>query len=83
MKFGHTEEFVCSGSQAGELTIWDLEADKKVRTFSGHKDAIKCLDFHPYGDFLASGSLDTTIKVGSLFFYDSELFIKKIPSYGI
>lgn len=63
VKFGHTEEFVCSGSQAGQLNIWDLEANKKTRTFEGHIDAIKCMDFHPYGDFLTSGSLDTSIKV--------------------
>lgn len=69
VKFGHTEEFVCSGSQAGELYIWDLEANKKTRTFLGHKDAIKCMDFHPYGDFLTSGSLDTTIKVKETFFF--------------
>lgn len=68
VKFGHTEEFVCSGSQAGELNIWDLEANKKTRTFVGHKDAIKCMDFHPYGDFLTSGSLDTSIKVCCLYY---------------
>ena len=69
VKFGHTEEFVCSGSQAGELYIWDLEANKKTRTFVGHKDAIKCMDFHPYGDFLTSGSLDTSIKVSKQVFF--------------
>ncbi|KAK6623517.1 hypothetical protein RUM43_009369 [Polyplax serrata] len=66
VKFGHTEEFVCSGSEAGELYIWDLEANKKTRTFIGHKDGIRCMDFHPYGDFLASGSLDTSIKLWDL-----------------
>lgn len=73
MKFGHTEEFVCSGSQAGELYIWDLEANKKTRTFVGHKDAIKCMDFHPYGDFLTSGSLDTSIKVSKQVFFFKNL----------
>ena len=34
-----------------------------VRTLTGHKSSIKCLDFHPYGDFVASGSLDTNLKV--------------------
>jgi len=34
-----------------------------VRTLTGHKSNIRCLDFHPYGDFVASGSLDTNIKV--------------------
>ena len=34
-----------------------------VRTLTGHKSAIKCLDFHPYGEFVASGSSDTNLKV--------------------
>jgi len=63
VQFGHTEELVCAGSQTGALKIWDLEAAKIVRTLTGHKATIRCMDFHPYGDFLTSGSLDTSIKV--------------------
>nr|CAD7404210.1 unnamed protein product [Timema cristinae] len=62
VKFGHTEEHVCAGSQAGALKIWDLEAAKIVRTLTGHKASIRSIDFHPYGDFLTSGSLDTSIR---------------------
>jgi katanin p80 WD40 repeat-containing subunit B1 len=29
----------------------------------GHKAAISCIEFHPYGEYLASGSLDTCIKL--------------------
>ncbi|XP_063229661.1 katanin p80 WD40 repeat-containing subunit B1 isoform X2 [Bacillus rossius redtenbacheri] len=63
VRFGHTEELVCAGSQAGAIKIWDLEAAKLVRTLTGHKCSIRCVDFHPYGDFLISGSLDTSIKL--------------------
>lgn len=63
VKFAHTEDMVCAGSQAGALKQWDLEAAKLIRTLTGHKAGIKCIDFHPYGDFLASGSLDTSIKL--------------------
>ena len=34
-----------------------------MRTLTGHKSNIRSLDFHPYGEFVASGSLDTNIKV--------------------
>ena len=34
-----------------------------MRTLTGHKSGIKCIDFHPYGEFLASGSSDTNIKI--------------------
>jgi katanin p80 WD40 repeat-containing subunit B1 len=35
VRFGHTEESVCAGSQAGTLKIWDLEAARLVRTHTG------------------------------------------------
>lgn len=31
----------------------------------GHKANITSLGFHPFGDFLASSSMDTNIKVGA------------------
>jgi WD40 repeat protein len=34
-----------------------------VRSISGHKAAICSMDFHRYGDILASGSMDTNLKV--------------------
>lgn len=34
-----------------------------LRTLMGHKANICSLDFHPYGEFVASGSQDTNIKV--------------------
>lgn len=54
---------VCAGSAAGALKIWDLESAKMLRTLTGHRASIRCVDFHPYGDFLASGSSDSGIKV--------------------
>lgn len=37
-----------------------------VRTLTGHKSSIRGIDFHPYGEFVASGSLDTNVKVSLL-----------------
>ena len=34
-----------------------------IRSISGHKAAICSLDFHRFGDILASGSMDTNLKV--------------------
>ena len=36
-----------------------------VRTLTGHKSSIRGIDFHPYGEFVASGSLDTNVKVST------------------
>ena len=37
-----------------------------TRTLTGHRSSCLSVDFHPFGDFLASGSLDTTLKVWDL-----------------
>ena len=34
-----------------------------IRALSGHKAGVKSLDFHRYGDILASGSMDTNVKI--------------------
>jgi len=34
-----------------------------LRTLTGHKASVRSMDFHPYGDYVATGSLDTNIKV--------------------
>lgn len=34
-----------------------------LRTLIGHKANICSVDFHPFGEYLASGSVDTDIKV--------------------
>lgn len=34
-----------------------------VRTLTGHKSSVRSMDFHPYGSYVATGSLDTNIKV--------------------
>lgn len=84
VRFGHTEELVCAGSQTGALKIWDLEAVKIVRTLTGHKSSVRCMDFHPYGDFLASGSTDASIKLwdirrkGCIFTYGHKLAVNSL-----
>lgn len=39
--------------------IWYLV----VRTLSGHRSNCISLDFHPFGEIFASGSLDTNLKI--------------------
>ena len=34
-----------------------------VRTLIGHKSSACCVEFHPFGDFFASGSTDLSIKI--------------------
>ena len=37
-----------------------------LRTLTGHKAGIKSLDFHPYGEYVASGSMDCSVKVSQV-----------------
>jgi katanin p80 WD40 repeat-containing subunit B1 len=71
---------VCAGSAAGAVKVWDLEAARMVRTLTGHRAGIKALDFHPYGDFLATGSTDTNMKVNLHTFHYYVFFTHQIPS---
>lgn len=34
-----------------------------VRTLTGHRSNCTAVDFHPFGEFFASGSLDTNLKI--------------------
>lgn len=34
-----------------------------VRTLTGHRSNCIAVDFHPFGEFFASGSLDTNLKI--------------------
>lgn len=37
-----------------------------VRTLTGHRSNCISVDFHPFGEFFASGSLDTNLKIWDL-----------------
>lgn len=34
-----------------------------VRSVTGHKSSCNCVEFHPFGEFFASGSMDTDLKI--------------------
>ena len=52
-----------AGAAGGTLKLWDLEEAKVVRTLTGHRSNCISVDFHPFGEFFASGSLDTNLKI--------------------
>lgn len=49
-----------------ELICWNfccLAFCAVVRTLTGHRSNCISVDFHPFGEFFASGSLDTNLKI--------------------
>ena len=53
-----------SGSQRGQISIWECEVDKLLfkELFQAHNDSIYSLVYSPCGNFLASASRDGTLK---------------------
>ena len=56
-------QVIVAGNQSGTVKLWDLEQAKVIRTLLGHRAPCISVEFHPYGDFFASGSLDTNLKI--------------------
>ena len=61
--FDPSERKVVAGSKAGSIKAFDLEAAKMSRSLKGHMSTCTTVDYHLYGDYVASGSLDTIVKV--------------------
>ena len=61
--FDREEESVLAGAAGGTVKMWDLEQARVTRTFTGYRANCLCLDYHPFGQFFGSGSLDTNFKV--------------------
>jgi len=72
---GHTGSVLClcgvgdilfTGSQDGDIMIWDLNNLQYIGTLPGHKGFVKCLYASYAKKVLCSGSQDRTIRVWSL-----------------
>lgn len=50
-------------NNTGEVQLWDVEANEKITTLSGHSDTAIAVAFSPDGTMLASGSFDSTIRI--------------------
>lgn len=52
-----------SGSMDSCLMVWHMKPQSRAYRFTGHKDAVTCVNFSPSGHLLASGSRDKTVRI--------------------
>lgn len=55
--------YLFSAGEDKEVKCWDLETNKVIRKYGGHKSGIYCLALHPTLDVLVSGGRDSVARV--------------------
>ena len=59
-------KWIVSGTESGQVTVWNAESHKKVTDFKAHSNLMRALDVSPDGTMIATGSDDKTVCVWSL-----------------
>ncbi|KAJ9453477.1 Katanin p80 WD40 repeat-containing subunit B1 [Diplonema papillatum] len=59
---------VVAGDKRGVLRLWDIRKQEETRVYATtcHKAIVTSVDYHPFGDFFVSTSLDGNVKVWDL-----------------
>ncbi|ETO33314.1 WD-40 repeat protein, partial [Reticulomyxa filosa] len=61
-------QFICSGSSDKTVCVWDIDTNKKIRSFNEHLGTVFCVKFSPYHyhnnhqNVICSSSMDKTIR---------------------
>jgi COMPASS component SWD3 len=59
----HQHAFVVSGSETGEIVLWDVSSKNVLQRLNGHTEAVLAVDTHPTEKLMASGGLDRTVRI--------------------
>ncbi|KAF2878140.1 WD40-repeat-containing domain protein [Massariosphaeria phaeospora] len=55
--------FIASGSEEGDIVLWDVSSKNVLQRLEGHNDAVLSVDTHPTEPLIASGGLDRTVRI--------------------
>ena len=55
------QNLAATGGSDNHIHLWDLAAERKLETLTGHSGTVTCLDYRP--GMLVSGSYDTQIRI--------------------
>ena len=59
-----TNSRIVAGCDLGIVRMWNAETAATATRFAReHKGSVLCLDYHPYSDFVASGSSDHAVRI--------------------
>jgi WD40 repeat protein len=64
--FSPDSQFVAAGLSYGVVRLWSATTGESVRTFVGHRYAVRAIAIDPTGQILASASADNTVKLWAL-----------------
>lgn len=64
--FGPSSDFIMSGSDCGNIFIWDKNSEAIVQWLTGDESGVvNCLEGHPNFPIIASSGLDHDVKIWS------------------
>ncbi|KAF2663878.1 WD40 repeat-like protein [Microthyrium microscopicum] len=63
--YGLNDEYVVSGSDCGNLFIWDKKTSRLVNILQGDNEVVNVVQPHPYEPMLAVSGIDSTVKIFS------------------
>ena len=62
--FDRQDTGLVTGNLGGTIKVYDSNENKKPwRNLQGHRSGVVSVDYHPFGEFLCSGSNDTMVSL--------------------
>lgn len=61
--FHPTTNKIASSSLDSSVHLWNLDGSVRCYKFSGHGDAVNCVNWSPSGDLMATASSDRTVRI--------------------
>jgi COMPASS component SWD3 len=60
---GNQYAFVASGSEEGEVVLWDVSSKNVLQRLEGHEGTVLSVDTHPTEKLIVSAGLDRTVRL--------------------
>eukprot|EP01120_Amphizonella_sp_Union-15-10_P010459 TRINITY_DN4186_c0_g2_i1.p1 TRINITY_DN4186_c0_g2~~TRINITY_DN4186_c0_g2_i1.p1 ORF type:complete len:103 (-),score=9.08 TRINITY_DN4186_c0_g2_i1:39-347(-) len=72
--FSNDDSLIVSGSEDGDVYIWDLEDAKVQHVIKKHTGMVSCVSYHPTEMCMLTGSTDKSINL----YYGSKVDVEKM-----